>query len=368
MTSGRSSAQEHILRSFFGKTRTELADVCQSVGSPGIHAATLMTNAYKKLESSPWTSGQLPKKLQALVSAEWEPHQMKIEKVLPSEYDGSVKFLVALKDGKHIEVVLMPEARRITLCISSQVGCNQACSFCYTGRMGLIRQLEASEMVLQVVLANRWIKENPDWLDRNRLPASQKVTHIVLMGMGEPLDNVNNLIQAIKILTEPRGLDFSPKRISVSTAGHLDGLKELTKAFPKIAIAFSLHAIDGKVRNRLMPINRRWPFQDVLEFLKQHFETHQPKGWFLIQYTLISKVNDDLEQAKSLATLLKDLPVKVNLIPLNYIDVSSFTSPEPDRLHQFRDVIHNAGIRVMIRYSKGQDISAACGQLVISNK
>ena len=268
-----------------------------------------------------------------------------------------------MSDEALVETVLMPEKGRITVCISSQVGCAQACSFCYTGRMGLKRNLEAGEIVGQVVMVNRWIKENPGWLEKLGYPPGMMSTNIVFMGMGEPLDNVVNVSKALDIMNDPFGLNLSLRRISVSTAGHLDGIKEILKLQPKVTLALSVHASSERERSQLMPINRRWPIASVLDFLKNEYEG--TKKSILIQYTVISGVNDSLEHAKALAEMLQDLPIKLNLIPLNDVEPSRFRSPDSKTLESFRDFMYNAGFRVMVRYSKGQDIGAACGQLVV---
>ncbi|MCX6131417.1 MAG: 23S rRNA (adenine(2503)-C(2))-methyltransferase RlmN [Proteobacteria bacterium] len=282
-----------------------------------------------------------------------------------SRYDGTVKFLVQLHDGALVETVLMPEKKRITLCISSQVGCAQACSFCYTGRMGLKRNLSAAEIVAQVMLARSWIRSHPEWSSERAYSSHDSVSNIVFMGMGEPLDNIEAVSQALRILSEPMGLNFALRKISVSTAGHLDGMKILLERFPNVSLALSLHAATDRERSQLMPINRRWPLASILGYLRSFYQESSSARSLLVQYTVIRGVNDKLEHATQLIELLKGLPIKLNLIPLNEVEPSRFRGPEPESLEVFREAIHAAGLRVMIRYSKGQDIEAACGQLVI---
>ena len=185
------------------------------------------------------------------------------------------------------------------------------------------------------------------------------------MGMGEPLDNVQNVAKALSILSDPLGLHLSLRRISVSTAGHLDGIKEILAIQPKVTLALSLHATTDRERSQLMPINRRWPIRTVLDYLKAQYEGS--KKSILIQYTVIRGVNDSLEHAARLVELLKDLPIKLNLIPLNDVEPTRFTAPDPEKLEDFKNYMHQNGVRVMIRYSKGQDIGAACGQLVVQS-
>lgn len=350
----------------YGLKRSQLQDLCRQLCLAPLHADDIFRSAYKELSLEPWKKNGLPKQLSKRLQ-DWTLKVLEIDKQLVSSYDRSVKFLFRLSDGQLIESVLMPERNRVTLCVSSQVGCAQACSFCHTGRMGLKRNLKVEEIVAQLVEANRWMIDHPEWKSALNYPDNTKVSNLVFMGMGEPLDNVENLLAAIEIMTDPYGLALAPKRISVSTAGHLEGLEILFTRMPKISVALSLHATNDKERSRLMPINRKWPLEELLFSFKKHYENCGARNCLLIQYTVIHGVNDSMRHADEMIDLLSDLPVKVNLIPLNPIEASRFEGPAPEALANFRDRLHQAGYRVMIRYSKGQDISAACGQLVVNN-
>jgi 23S rRNA (adenine2503-C2)-methyltransferase len=352
-----------VTTAFFDKTLAELESDCQSIGVPLIHARSLFRSAYKEGISTPWTEPGLPKSLSTHIANEYGPLDLTIGRELLSSYDGSAKFVIQLGDGRQVEMVLMPEAKRITLCVSSQVGCAQACTFCHTGRMGLVRNLNAAEIVGQVWTANRWIKDHPEWLEKNRLPVHQRVSNIVFMGMGEPLDNVDAVARSITILTNPYGACIAMRRISVSTAGHLDGLDALLKIHPDVRLAISVHSADVAERSKIMPINRKWPLPILIEKLR-NLPIQQEHG-LLLQYTLIHGVNDSVQHAEKLIALVQGLNVKINLIPLNPVGPSRFQSPELERLEAFRDTVYRSGIRVMVRYSKGQDIAAACGQLVV---
>ena len=211
--------------------------------------------------------------------------------------------------------------------------------------------------------ADIWLRDHPEWLNNSRLPVFTRVTNVVFMGMGEPLDNVGELMRALAVFTEPYGPNISLRRLSVSTAGHLDGLKTLLAHYPKAAIALSLHETDNERRSALMPINRRYPASGVIAFLRDHYVRNVPKGSLLVQYVVIAGINDSLEHAARIADLLRGAPVKVNLIPLNEVTGCDYAAPPPARLLAMRDFLHQAGLRVMVRYSKGQDIGAACGQL-----
>lgn len=356
-----------FLQDFYNYRRSEVEAICQDTWqAPALHTKSLFREIYKSGSRQPWTLTTLPKIMQQEGAKVFSLEGVFPQKSVLSKYDGSVKFLGRLADNQVIESVLMPEKGRLTLCVSSQVGCAQGCSFCYTARMGLIRHLSAGEIVGQVVMANQWIRAHHDWLRSFGYPGSAMVSNIVFMGMGEPLDNVENVSQAMDIMNDPYGLNIPLRRISVSTAGHLEGMKRLLQLQPKATLALSLHATTNGERSRLMPINRKWPIGDVLTYIKEKF--HGTGRKVLIQYTVINGVNDSDQHAARLLDILADLPVKLNLIPLNDVEPTKFRSPDPQRLLAFRDFLHRGGIRVMVRYSKGQDIGAACGQLVTSSK
>jgi 23S rRNA (adenine2503-C2)-methyltransferase len=321
-----------------------------------------MAAAYKDNHREPWKTEGLPHKLKDWFVENSSSVKLEISSLHESGYDGSLKFIFKLFDGFEIESVLMPEKNRITICLSTQVGCAQGCVFCYTGKMGLKRNLTASEIIAQVIEANQWITMNPGWLEKLNLPKGQRITNVVFMGMGEPLDNIDQVAVAVNVFSDPWAFNLAERKITISTAGHLDGLKMAMAVLPNISYALSLHATSDSERSKLMPINRRYPLKDVLDFLRIASKGYNKD--FLIQYTVIDQVNDSPEHAERLYNLLTGINVKVNLIPLNPIDPSRLNSPDPARLEAFRDLLFSLGLRVMVRYSKGQDINAACGQLV----
>jgi len=355
-----------MTQDFFNFTRADLEGYCAAQGHKAVHARDLFRNTYKSLRDDPWQEPSLPRTLARSLAAEFTASPPRLAEAHVSAYDGSVKFLVELVDGGRVEAVLMPESRRMTLCLSSQVGCAQGCVFCHTGRMGLTRDLTTGEIVGQLVAVERWVAEHPEWLAEVRLAAGMRITNVVFMGMGEPLDNVEAVAQALKIFTDPYGLALGLAHISVSTAGHLDGLERLLALVPKARIALSVHAADESQRSRIMPINRRWPLAMVVRRLAEL--TAGGRGSpVMFQYTMIKGVNDSLEAATRLADLAALLDAKINLIPLNEVSASRLTAPSPERIQEFRDVLHARGLRVMVRYSKGQDIAAACGQLIVKD-
>lgn len=347
---------EHI----YELPRDEWGDLLERNGYSKNHSPNIFRLMYRQNPRSHVTS-DIPQKVKALVLEHSQQHLPSAAQIEEDRYDQSVKFLIKLKDGKTIEMVLMPEKARITLCVSSQVGCAQGCVFCHTGRMGLIRNLTPSEIVGQVLFANDWISKNPEWKERANIKLDH-VTNIVFMGMGEPLDNPENLIKACKILSDPYGLAIGPRHISVSTAGHLDGLKRLTGEVPKIRIALSLHHPNPAKRSRIMPINKVYPIAEVLDFLKEVYNARNDK--IFIQYTIIKGVNDSIACADELIELLGETPAKVNIIPLNTTEFGAMQAPQPETINDFKMRLNNAGIRALVRYSKGQGINAACGQLV----
>ena len=354
--------ENELSQDLLGLTRAGLTEVVRNLGAPEIHAKTLFRRIYKDLSTNPWSEPTLPLRLVAAMQDKFAVHLPRVKVAHRSAYDQSMKFLVGLGDGREVEAVLMPEKARLTLCLSSQVGCAQGCVFCHTGRMGLVRQLSVAEIVGQVMLAEHWLREHPEWLESTRLAPGTRISNIVFMGMGEPLDNVEAVIDVLSILTDPYGLALGMAHISVSTAGHLVGIDRLYDAHPKARLALSVHSPDESKRSRIMPINRRWPLTEVIGRLRERIGKSGPP--VMMQYTMIAGVNDSDADASALAALTVGLNAKINLIPLNNVEPSRLSAPPPERIQAFRDVLHQAGIRVMVRYSKGQDIAAACGQLV----
>jgi len=277
-----------------------------------------------------------------------------VKQGLVSDGATAVKWLLEAEDKKCLETVLLihttPEKTWGTVCLSSQVGCPMKCAFCATGQMGFIRNLTADEILDQFLIAKR----------EAAVRGIVGNLNVVFMGMGEPLLNLNEVIGAIKILTDPKRYGLSPSRITVSTSGIVAGLQKLHEDKLGIGVALSLHAPTDELRSKLMPINRTNKLADVMAELRKW----EKKGTeVLYEYVLIDGVNDSLEQAKQLADLLKGRDAKVNLIPLNPIPNSELKRPSGNRMHAFLDVLVEAGIPATLRHTKGDDIKAACGQL-----
>ncbi len=271
--------------------------------------------------------------------------------------DGTRKWLMALEDGQRIEVVFIPEKDRGTLCISSQVGCALDCSFCATGKQGFNRNLTSAEIVGQVRQAAQRLQGVVT--DRDRA-----ITNIVLMGMGEPLLNYDAVVAAMDILLDDLGYGISKRRLTLSTAGVAPAIRRLAE-ITDVALAISLHAPDDALRDQLVPINRRYPIAELLDAVKVYLERLGDWRSVTIEYTLIDGVNDSLEQADALATLLADLRdrSKINLIPFNPFPGSGYRRPTEARVRAFQTHLLERGFATMLRTTRGEDIDAACGQL-----
>jgi 23S rRNA (adenine2503-C2)-methyltransferase len=266
-----------------------------------------------------------------------------------SSRDGSKKYLFQLDDGNTIESVLIPEKDHYTLCISSQVGCSQGCRFCLTAKSGLIRDLSSNEIISQVRDIQHTMQD------------AARLTNIVFMGMGEPLANFRNVVRALKIITDgDMGLKFSTRRVTLSTAGLVPRMNDLGKE-TQVNLAVSLNAADNETRSKLMPVNRRYPIETLLETCRNYPLKNRKKITF--EYILIKGVNDGVGDAARLAKILKPVKCKINLIPFNEHDGSPFERPDESTITRFQDMLVKHNYTAIIRQSKGRDISAACGQL-----
>jgi 23S rRNA (adenine2503-C2)-methyltransferase len=268
-------------------------------------------------------------------------------KTQTSKLDFSEKFLFELTDGEKIETVLMWEEDRVTICVSTQVGCPLGCTFCATGKMGFKRNLTTGEIVDQIMALK-----------------DRKITHVVLMGMGEPLLNYDNTIKALKIMNSELGLSLSANKITLSTAGIPNMIKKLADQTSKIKLAISLNAPSDEKRNQLMPINKKYPLKALLEAVKYY--TSKKKGRITFEYVLIKDFNDSNKDALELSKLVQGIPCKINLIPYNSVPDLPFEKPSEERIIAFRDYLYPRCPAVTLRISKGEDIQAACGQLCTS--
>ncbi len=264
------------------------------------------------------------------------------------EADGVTKLQLRLRDGLAIETVLIPMANHATVCVSCQVGCRMGCRFCETGQMGLLRQLTTDEIVVQVYMA--------------RVRLGVAVRNVVFMGMGEPLDNFDAVIQAIRVLEDQRGLNIAKRRITLSTVGLVPGIERLVALnWPQLKLAVSLNAAENTQRSALMPVNQRFDLEELRTAL-EHYPLARGNV-LLVEYVQIKNVNDTPEDARRLADYVAGLPVRINLIPYNPRQATPFEAPNQEEVHRFHQVLIDLGLFVRLRRSKGAGIQAACGQL-----
>ncbi|MFV2051412.1 23S rRNA (adenine(2503)-C(2))-methyltransferase RlmN [Aliiroseovarius sp. YM-037] len=274
--------------------------------------------------------------------------------------DGTRKYLVRIAGGHEVEVVYIPEEGRGTLCISSQVGCTLTCSFCHTGTQKLVRNLTPAEIIGQVMVARDDLGEWPE-PGRNPKNETRLLSNIVLMGMGEPLYNFENVRDAMKIAMDPEGISLSRRRITLSTSGVVP---EIARTAEEIGclLAVSFHATTDEVRNKLVPINKRWPIADLLDALREYPKVSNSER-ITFEYVMLKDVNDSDEDARRLIELIKGIPAKVNLIPFNEWPGAPYERSSNNRIRAFADIIYKAGYASPIRTPRGEDIMAACGQL-----
>jgi 23S rRNA (adenine2503-C2)-methyltransferase len=274
--------------------------------------------------------------------------------------DGTRKWLLDVGAGNAVEMVYIPEDDRGTLCISSQAGCALDCAFCSTGKQGFNRNLTTAEIVGQLWHANRTLIADGvtgPWVEHGRAP----ITNVVMMGMGEPLTNFDNVVTALNVFIDDNAYGLSRRRVTLSTSGIVPAIDRLASACP-VALAVSLHAPDDDLRNDLVPINRKYPLSDLLAACKRYLE-HAPRDFITFEYVMLDGVNDTPAQARALARLVRDVPCKFNLIPWNPFPGAPFaTSPRP-RILAFQKTLMDEGLVTTIRKTRGEDIDAACGQL-----
>jgi len=329
-------------------TLAEMEALAESLGAPRYRGRQLAGWIFAKGVVDLDAMSDLPKDFRAALEAQARVDLPEVERRTPSQ-DGSQKLVLRYGDGARVQSVLMPDGDRLTLCVSTQVGCGFGCAFCFTGTMGLERNLSAGEIVAQVMVARRG------------LGPGERITHVVYMGMGEPLANYTATVKSLRLLTDPQAFAFSPRRITVSTVGLVSGIERLAKENLKVNLAISLHATSNEIRDRIMPVNRGFAIEELLAACRRFPLPFRQRMTF--EYVLLEDVNDSVEDARRLVRLLKGIRGKVNLIPFNDWDGSGFARPPLPRILAFQAVLLEHGITATIRWSKGEDIGAACGQL-----
>jgi 23S rRNA (adenine2503-C2)-methyltransferase len=329
---------------------SELDGLVSSIGEPSYRVKQLKEWLYEKRCCSIGDMTNFSKKLRESLSADFTADRLEIlDKQVSS--DGTVKYLFGLPDSLSIETVYIPSDERGTICLSTQVGCKFGCSFCATGSQGFSRDLSLGEITNQFVTVKNDLAENGGAL----------LTNIVFMGMGEPLDNFENLINAIEIFNSPEGFGISPRRITVSTVGIVPMIEKLGDDGRGVNLAVSLHSADNAVRSKFMPINKKYPVETLVKTLASY--PLRPYRQITIEVALFSGINDSTDDALKLARLLKQVKAKVNLIPVNRVAGSRFDPSGMESVLAFQEVLKKEGISATVRKDRGGDIDAACGQL-----
>jgi len=328
--------------------KKQLADWCRINGLEPYRAGQIMRWVYVRGATRFDEMTDISKKIRVNISDLLSIGSLEPKKIETSR-DGSKKYLFGLSDGNTVESVLIPEKNHFTLCISTQVGCAMGCRFCMTAQSGLIRNLSPGEITGQILGVRK------DITDEKRL------SNLVLMGMGEPLANYDNVIRAISIITDnDDGLQFSTRRVTLSTSGLITKFENLGRA-TKIRLAISLNATDDETRDFLMPINKTYPLKKLIDACARY--PLAPRDKITFEYILIKGVNDSVKDAQRMVKLLRPVKAKINLIPFNEHPASEFERPDEAAILAFQEVLAQKNYTAIIRYSKGTDISAACGQL-----
>ncbi|MDT8397816.1 MAG: 23S rRNA (adenine(2503)-C(2))-methyltransferase RlmN [Pseudomonadales bacterium] len=345
------SARTNLL----GLSRPQLEVFLQGLGEKPFRAVQILKWIHQQgvLDIDQWSN--ISKSLRETLKAQAEIRLPAIRSSF-SASDGCHKWIVEVASGSSVEMVFIPEADRGTLCVSSQAGCSLDCSFCATGKQGFNSDLTAAEIIAQVWLANKEL----GWEgSKERRP----VTNVVMMGMGEPLLNFDNVIAATSLMMEDNCYGLSKRRVTISTSGVVPAIRKLHQ-HTDVSLALSLHAPNDELRSQIVPINRKYPIRELLDSVNGYLESLADKRVVTIEYILIAGVNDHRQHARELAVLLKTVPCKINLIPFNPFAGSEYRRSSNSAINNFRGILQDAGYVVTIRTTRGDEIGAACGQLV----
>jgi 23S rRNA (adenine2503-C2)-methyltransferase len=340
---------------FFELTHEELLSWFRDKGEKEFHARQLFDWIYKHGVLNLDEMTNLSKDLRHKLANEMRFSILELLQVVESADKETYKFLWKLREGNLIESVLICSGARRTVCVSSQVGCPAKCAFCASGKEGFFRNLRPAEILEQVLRINQWLQ-----------PKGERVSHVVFMGMGEPLKNYDPVLKAVRFLSDPLMYNISQRRITVSTVGVVEGIKRLTEEGLKINLVLSLHAPNQHIRTKIIPYARKYPLEEILEAMDHYSD--KTKRDITYEYTLIAGINDHPDHAHELAHLLKGKQCTVNLIPYNPVRGLRLKRPEKKAIKQFRAVLFGSKIVNTCRYTKGDDIAAACGQLAMQKK
>lgn len=338
--------------SFLAKSKEELNEFFFKNNIKNFHLKQIYEWIYKKNVSSFDEMSNLSSDLRNKLKDNFKLYSLSLKKYQTSEDKQTTKYLFSLEDGHLIEAVLILSDKRKTICVSTQVGCFVKCNFCASGKNGFFRNLKFHEILEQIIQISNNISDKP--------------THIVFMGMGEPLLNLDEVIKAIKIICNDQGFNISQRKITISTVGILENIKKLKELDLNINLALSLHAPTDEIRHEIMPFTTRYKLKDIINEMKSYFQI--TKRDISFEYILIDNINDSIEHAKELVSLLKNIQCSINLIPYNPIEGLFYKKPSSSKVNKFKDYLLKNNMIVSQRYTKGDDIAAACGQLALINK
>lgn len=327
-------------------TLGELSIKLKAMGEPAHRARQIYLWIYRKYANDFTTMTDIPAKCASKLSESFDIGQLELAEHLASK-DGTEKFLFRLKDKTHIETVLIREKKRTTLCLSTQVGCKFRCRICASGMKGFTRNLTVGEIVDQLIFVQR--------------ETESRMTNVVFMGMGEPLDNYDNLVKAIRIINDSGGIALGARKITISTCGITPAIRKLRSLGLQVELSVSLHGADDKLRNALVPANKKYPLKELVRACKKY--TDHTGRIITLEYALISGKNDSDKDAENLSKLAKKLKAKVNLIKCNAVEELRLCATDKKDLIKFESTLRKRGVNVTIRRSRGEDILAACGQL-----
>ena len=327
-------------------TQSEIGAVFQELGLPAFRAKQVYSWLHKGVRSYDEMTN-LPKSLRDVLSEKYPIHPPKVVRKQESAKDGTIKYLWQLQDGNCVETVLMRYRYGNTVCISTEVGCGMGCAFCASTIGGLVRRLEPYEMLDEVLFT--------------QVDSGQTVSHVVLMGIGEPLDNFDNVMRFLELVNSPEGMNISMRHISLSTCGLVPKIDALAQRKLQLSLAISLHGPNDEIRGRLMPVNRAYPMDQLLAACRRYYAATSRRIHF--EYAMIDGVNDSEDNAKELLQRLKGLPAHVNMIPLNHVEESPLKPSSRTAVAKFQKILEAGGVTATVRRTLGGDIDASCGQL-----
>jgi 23S rRNA (adenine2503-C2)-methyltransferase len=340
---------KEMKKNIYGYNLEDLQEYCVAIGDKKFRGTQIFEWLYQHKASSFEDMSNLSLNFRNKLVKDFDIESFKSTQVFPSK-DGTVKFLFELLDGNLIETVLMPQKYGNSVCVTTQVGCNLGCRFCASGKLRKVRNLSAGEIVAQVLAVNAYLAEK-----------EERVSHVVIMGIGEPFDNYDNVMKFIRIINHAKGLAIGARHITVSTAGLVDKILVFADEGIQVNLAVSLHSADNELRSKLMPVNKRFPLDKLMNSVRAYIRKTNRRVTF--EYILMKGINDSAEDAENLCKMLKGVNCYVNLIPYNSIGKNDYQRSPKDVVLKFYDILKKHNIQVTIRREFGHDIEAACGQL-----